>query len=269
MAERAKGRLGRRLRRGTARAAVGQREAVRLLRSNFVISLGDVPHPSVLITSAVAGEGKTATCGQLAWSLAYAGQRVVVLDLDLRHPTAHLVLGGHNEHGVTDVLLGRREPADCLQYVDVGRTGGSQGLYLLATGPGVSNPTELLGSHRTQALIDALSQQADIVLIDTAPVLPVADTLVVAPMVSGAILVIEAHRTASDTALQAKNVLIRNQTRLFGVILNKVQTSKGGQGSGYGYGYGGETREDADLETAVDALVEPPIGAVVRVPEPE
>jgi capsular exopolysaccharide synthesis family protein len=222
------------------------------------VCLGEVERPSVIITSALAGEGKTATCGQLAWSMAYAGQRVVVIDLDLRHPTVHLALGAHNDFGVTDVLLDKRPLADCVQYVEVARSGGTHGLYLLAAGPSVSNPTELLGSRRTSVLIEAMRRQADIVLIDSAPVLPVADTLVVGPAVSGAILVVEAHRTATDTAQQAKNALIRNQTRLFGMVLNKVQANKGGQGYGYGYGYGygPDTRpEDAALESAVKGLV--------------
>ncbi len=225
------------------------------MRSNLLVSLGDVQHPSVLITSAVAGEGKTATCGQLAWSLAYAGHRVVVIDLDLRHPAVHLALGGHNDFGATDVLLDKRPLAECVQYIEVDRSGGKHGLYLLATGSRVSNPTELLGSRRTGVLIEAMRQQADIVLIDTAPVLPVADTLVVGPAVSGAILVVEAHRTATDTVQQAKNALIRNQTRLFGIVLNKVQASKGGHAYGHGYAYGSETPADAALGDAVGGML--------------
>lgn len=230
---------------------------MRLLRSNFLVCLGEVERPSVVITSALAGEGKTATCGQLAWSLAYAGKRVIVLDLDLRHPTVHRALGGHNDFGVTDVILERRSLTESMQYLEVARTGG-RGLYLLGTGPSVSNPTELLGSRRTGALIEALREEADIVLIDSAPVLPVADTLVIGPAVSGAVLVVEAHRTPTDTAQQAKNALIRNQTRLFGIVLNKVQANKGGQGYGYGYGYGEDTSaDDAELEATVQAVAEP------------
>lgn len=246
------------------RGAASQREAVRLLRSNASVALSDLDHPSVIVTSALAGEGKTSTCGQLAWSMAYAGRRVVVLDLDLRHPTAHQVLGGHNEFGVTDVLLDRRSLTDCVQYIDVGRAGDTpRGLYLVATGPGVANPTELLGSRRTQTMIESLSGQADIVLIDSAPVLPVADTLVVGRMVSGALLVVEAHRTPTDVVRQAKNALIRNQTRLFGVVVNKLQASKGGYGAsyGYGYGYGADTptpEDDAQLKGAVETLIVEP-----------
>ena len=83
-------------------------EAYRVVRSNLLVSMADFKRPRVIVTSANAGEGKTVTCANLAVSFARAGQRVVLVDLDLRHPDAHRLSGAHNRFGVCDLLLGRR-----------------------------------------------------------------------------------------------------------------------------------------------------------------
>ena len=205
---------------------------MRLLRSNFLVCLGEVERPSVVITSALAGEGKTATCGQLAWSLAYAGKRVIVLDLDFRHPTVHRALGGHNDFGVTDVILERRSLTESMQYLEVARTGG-RGLYLLGTGPSVSNPTELLGSRRTGALIEALREEADIVLIDSPPVLPVTDALVISGLVDATLLVSVSGGTTRKEAARTAELLRQVDAPLIGSVLNGVRSD--GSYGGYGY----------------------------------
>ena len=216
--------------------AVSRDEAFRVLRTNLLVSLADIEPRTVIVTSAFAGEGKTSTCVNLARAFGMAGHRVVVLDLDLRHPDVHRLLGGHNEIGVVDVLLQRRALEDCLQFIALGEgeQGSRRGLYLLPTGGPVAEPTELLGAGRMARLLDALAAQADIVLIDSPPVLPVADTLVIGRMAAGAVLVVEARRTPIPDVQRTKDALIRNQTRLLGVIVNKVHAAD----VGYGYGYG-------------------------------
>lgn len=226
-------------------------EAYRILRSNLSVALSDLERPTVIVTSAHAGEGKTSTTVNLATSLALSGRRVVLVDLDLRHADVHRWLGCHNEFGVSDAILDRRSVQDCLQYVRVGAgpNQAERGLYLLATGPPVASPTELLGTQRTSQLLGALAQQADVVLIDTPPVLLVADTLVIGRMVAGAILVVEARRTPTGVANQAKDSLTRNQTRLLGVVLNKFRAKDAPDfGYGYGYGYGYATSDRAGVE---------------------
>jgi receptor protein-tyrosine kinase len=173
-------------------------------------------------------------------AFASAGIRTVLVDLDLRHPNAHVLVGGHNEFGAADVLLGRRSLSDVMQYVELpGYPGRTQpGLYLLATGGPVASPTELLGSGRTARLLEGLAAQADLVLVDSPPALPVADTLVVGRIASGAVLVTEARATAITAVQKAKDLLVQNQTRLLGVVLNKFQARDVSAGYGYGYGYG-------------------------------
>ena len=221
-------------------------EAFRIMRSNLSVALADIDRPTVIVTSANANEGKTLTCAHLAMSFAAAGQRVVLVDLDLRHPNSHRLVGAHNEYGASEVLLGRRTLDEAMQYLELPAPPGRSrpGLYFLATGTQVTNPAELLGSGRTARLLEGLSAQADVVLLDTPPVLPVADTLVIGRIASGAILVTEARVTAVPAVQKAKDLLIRNQTRLLGVILNKFQQRDARYGYGYGYGYGRSSEAD-------------------------
>lgn len=211
-------------------------EAFRVLRSNLLVAIDDLANPIVLITSAREGEGKTSTCVALARSLASAGPRVVLVDLDLRRPDAHRHLGADNVPGCAEVLLDQRPLEECLQYLAPAREGSrARGLYFLPAGSGATDPTELLSSPRTGRLLDELARQADIVLIDTPPVLPVADTLVIGRLAAGAVLVVEANETSVDLLNRTKSSLTRNQTRILGVVLNKL---RGGAREGYEFGYG-------------------------------
>jgi capsular exopolysaccharide synthesis family protein len=215
-------------------------EALRILRSNLGVALMDLERPTVIFTSPNPNEGKTAICSNLAMSFAAAGRRVVLVDLDLRHPNAHRLVGAHNDFGVSDVLLNERSLEDAIQYIPLPTPHGQSdwGLYFLGTGRPVANPTELLGSGRTHQLLDGLARQADLVLLDAPPVLPVADSLVIGRMAAGAVLVTESRRTAIDSVNKAKDLLTRNQTRLLGVVLNKFQRRDAVASFGYGYGYG-------------------------------
>jgi capsular exopolysaccharide synthesis family protein len=225
------------IRRQGPRAAANA-ESYRILRSNLTVALLDLDRASVVVTSARAGEGKTSTTVNLARALALAGHRVVLVDLDLRHPDAHHWLEAHNGAGATDVLLGQRSLRECLQFVPLAENDAASGggLYLLPAGTTVPNPTELLSSARTAALLDALAKQADVVLIDAPPVLPVADTLVIGRMVGGAVLVVETRKTPVGAVHQAKDALTRSQTRLLGVVVNKLQPNDARSDEGYGYG---------------------------------
>jgi len=230
-------------------------ESFRILRSNLSVALADIDRPTVIVTSASAEEGKTLTCVNLAFAFAAAGRRTVLVDLDLRHPNAHRLVNAHNEFGVSEVLLGKRKLEDTLQYVElpVQPSGPQTGLYFLGTGADVANPAELLGTGRTSRLLSGLAAQADLVLIDTPPVLPVADTLVISRIASGALLVTAARLSSTIAVSKAKDLLIRNQTRLFGVVLNKFQARDASFGYGYGYGYGSPARAEPE-----DVTAEPP-----------
>src|SRR4051812_24082292 len=131
-------------------------EVFRVLRSNLLVALAELERPTVIVTSAAPDEGKTATCANLAVSLAATGLRVVAVDVDFRHPNLHLWLGAHNELGLSDVLLDRAGLDQALQYVSLGSR--DRGMYVLPTGDRVNNPTELLGGTRMSRLLSSLAQ---------------------------------------------------------------------------------------------------------------
>jgi capsular exopolysaccharide synthesis family protein len=201
------------------------KEAFRVLRSNLLVTLPQLDDPIVVITSARSQEGKTTTCVSLAQSLAAAGSRVALVDLDLRSPTAHDLIGARRQGGVSDVLLDRRPLDDCLQYVEFGVTASARpaGMCFLSAGNPVDSPAELLSTPRVGKLLERLAAATNIVLVDAPPVLAVADTLVIGRLASGAVLVVEANRTPVPAIKQAKDALTRNQTRLLGVVLNKFK----------------------------------------------
>lgn len=197
-------------------------DAFQVLQAGLSAALADVIQPRVMVTSPSGGEGKTTTFVNLARGYAEAGRRVVALDLDMRHPDAHRLFGAHNEFGLSDLVLERRPPEDCLQFVALaGPDTTAGGLYFLGTGPVGENPAALLSMDRTAKMLDLIASQADLVLIDTPPVLTVADALVVGPLVSGALLVAEAHRTTHPELGRAKDLLLRNRTPVLGVVLNR------------------------------------------------
>jgi capsular exopolysaccharide synthesis family protein len=212
-------------------------EAFRIVRSNLEVATLELERNLVMITSPNAGEGKTSTSSNLAMAFAASGRRVILVDLDLRHPDVHRRFGAHNERGVTDVLLGEAELADCLQFVEVGESPGKNaaGLFLLPAGRQPSNPSELLGITRSARLLNHLVEQAELVLIDAPPVLPVADALVIGRLAAGVVLVAEARQTTYPQIQRAVDTLTRSQCRLLGVVLNKQRAHDDLYGYGEGY----------------------------------
>lgn len=215
------------------KAATARTEAMRVLRSNLLVAVGHLDHPVVVVTSANRAEGKTTTCEGLAASLASAGRRVVLVDLDLRHPELHERLGVADQTGVVDVLAGRQPLAGAIQRID------GRGLWFLPAGTGAANATDLLNTPSLAGLLERVAAQADIVLVDSAPVLPVADTLVVAREAAGALLVVEAGRTSGDDVRAAREALERAGARVLGVALNKLDAREVRLGHGDGDGGAG------------------------------
>lgn len=208
-------------------------EAFRVVRTNLEIALLELDPCSIIVTSAHQGEGKTSTCAQLARSFAEAGRRVVALDLDLRQPALHSSFEVTNSLGASDVLTERCRLEEAIRYIEVPSMSGTNTVFLnlLTAGSTPSNPTELLGTERTARLLTALTAQADVVLIDTPPVLPVADTLVLARLVGGALLVID-DDTPLESARAVKGALTRNNAHVLGAVLNRYEQDGAGQ---YGY----------------------------------
>ncbi len=214
-------------------------EAYRTLRTSIQFLGLDRSMKTVQITSAVAGEGKTTTLANLAIALSNAGKRVIVVCCDLRHPRIHEFFGLSNGVGFTSVLLGDLPLSEALQ-----KAGGESQLRLLASGPPPPNPSELLSSARTAEILNALQAQADIVLIDCPPMLPVTDAAVLSHKVDATLLVASADSTTRSEFAHAVETLKQVEAPLIGCVLNGVSNSEQ-----YGYRYGGYYRSESDAKS--------------------
>jgi capsular exopolysaccharide synthesis family protein len=206
------------------RTKAPESESYRTLRTNIQFSSVDKPVRSLLVTSSGPGEGKSTTTANLAVVLAQTGQRVIVVDTDLRRPVLHKVFGVPNNIGLTTSLLAGENVSveGYLQPTEI------ETLSVLTSGPIPPNPSELLGSHRMGHLVFALTQVADIVLFDSPPVLAVTDAAVMARHVDGVLLVVDAGRTREHALAQAAGELQKTGVNLLGVALNRMDTRRGG-----------------------------------------
>jgi capsular exopolysaccharide synthesis family protein len=208
--------------RGAARLAVVEdprgpvAEAYRTLRTNLLAVARRPPLKSLLITSADMGEGKSTTAANLAAALAQVERSVVLVSADLRFPRAHAFFGMPNERGLVQVLKGTLPLSDAL--VDT----GLPGLRVLPSGPviDVDEPVELLQSDRMREVIEGC--EADFVLVDGPPILPVADSLVLAGMVDGVLLVIDARNATGARVADPRHQIQQVGGRIIGGVLNRV-----------------------------------------------
>ena len=191
-------------------------EAFRLLRTNLqFLDLEQQPR-SLVITSAVPGEGKTVTSANLAVALAQAGRKVLLVDGDLRRPRVAGLLDLDGAVGLTSVLVGSAQLEDAIQVHQ------ESGLHFLASGPKPPNPTEILQSRVTHDLLKRLRDDFDMVIVDAPPLLPVADAAVIATATDGAIVVTRHGKTSRDQLRQAVGRLDNVGARVFGVVINMI-----------------------------------------------
>jgi capsular exopolysaccharide synthesis family protein len=206
-------------------------EAYRTLRTNLQFSSLDRPLHSLVVTSAVATEGKTTTAANLSVVMAQAGNRVVLVDGDLRRPSAHRLFGLSNGTGLTTALV---EDPDALNgYLQETEI---PDLRVLTAGPIPPNPQELLGSQRMEDLLHKLEGQSDIVVLDTPPTLVVADANVLAARTDGVLMVVNTGKTRRAAVQQAVDGLGQVGANLLGGVLNMVDM-RGGRSSYYYYSY--------------------------------
>jgi tyrosine-protein kinase len=199
-------------------------ESYRTLRTNFLAVKGRPPVKTVLVTSAGRGEGKTTVAATLAAALAQLGKEVVLISGDLRHPRVHALLGVDNDRGLAQVLAGETPLSEALCYAPI----PFPYLRVLPSGPvtGILDPVDLLQSNR---MLDILVQcsDADFVLIDSAPILEVADSLVLAEMVDGIVFVADAQKVTRAAVSQARDQLRQVRGRVLGGVLKGYDPRKG------------------------------------------
>jgi succinoglycan biosynthesis transport protein ExoP len=203
-------------------------EAFRTLRTNLRFVDVDRPARVVVLTSSVAGEGKSTTACNLAVTLACAGARVILVEGDLRRPQVAEYMGLEGAAGLTDVLIGRSHVEDVLQ------PWGTLPLTVLTSGPLPPNPAEMLGSTQMADLIASLRARAEMVIIDAPPLLPVTDAAVLARECDGALLIVRQGRTTREQVERSLETMRGVGARVLGTVLNMVPV---GGPHGYGYEY--------------------------------
>ena len=209
-------------------------EAFRQLRTH--LQYADVDHPisSMVITSAIAGEGKTTASCNLAITMAEAGLRTVLIEADLRRPKVSSLMGVERAVGLTSVLSGAAPLVDVLQ------PWGRHPLFILPSGPLPPNPSEILGSQQMSDVLAALAAEVDIVILDAPPLLPVTDAAILARATDGAVLVVQAGRTKRDQVNRSLEALKGVDSRLIGTVVNRAprrgpDAETYGADGGYGY----------------------------------
>ncbi len=217
----------------------GSAEAYRILRTNLQFAAVGGPLRRVLVTSPSPKEGKSYTSANLAVALAQGERQVILVDGDLHRPRQHRLLELPNNVGLTTALVEpETDPLSLLQETKV------PGLRVLTSGPLPPNPSEMLGSARMKELLDVLSREADIIVLDTPPVLAVADAAVLASETDGVLLVVDAGSTQREMARRALASLEKVHARLLGVVLNRVSERQAGYSYYYYYYYDQEGSAD-------------------------
>ncbi|MGH9403067.1 MAG: GumC family protein [Terriglobia bacterium] len=230
-------------------------EAFRSLRTSILLSASPVPK-LLLITSALPSEGKTTTALNLGATLASLNTNVVVVDCDMRRPAVHRSAGVENKPGFVQCLTGHVKLEDAVLPVP-----GVPNLSVIPCGPIPPNPAEILSSHVTGELLRKLREMFEFVLVDSPPILSVADSRILATLTDAAILVTRAHSTPYDVVRRARSLLYGANSRILGVALNDVDLHRDGYygysggNFGYGYGYGHATASSSGEQESADKML--------------
>jgi polysaccharide biosynthesis transport protein len=191
-------------------------EALRTIQTNFLLSDVDARPKTVLITSSLPNEGKSTIALSLAQTMAREGQRVLLIDSDLRRPTVHKLSGAPSEPGLVDWLL-EKCPLEAVVHIQE-----EAGLHIMPAGRLPSVPPNLLGSQRFRQALRQVSEHYDVVLLDSAPVLAIADTSVLAALADKTIFVMHWATTSRKVAVSAVAQLHRAGADIAGAILAMV-----------------------------------------------
>ncbi|WP_133511687.1 GumC family protein [Candidatus Thiosymbion oneisti] len=202
-------------------------EAFRSLRTSLIFATAEGAPRVLHFTSSSPSEGKTMVAVNTAVTFAQTGNKVLLIDADLRDPSLHQVFFLPNTEGLTNYLASDVEPARIAQATNISR------LFVVTAGPVSPNPVELLSSGKMLELVSLAQEKFDYVLIDGPPVLELADALVLASLARASLFVVEADKTRAGVLAASIKRLSGANARIVGCVLSKVRYA-----SGYGYGYG-------------------------------
>jgi polysaccharide biosynthesis transport protein len=233
-----------------------QTEAYRKLRINLDFANLSIKARTIMVTSATEQEGKSTTVANLAVALARAGRRVVLVDLDLRKPFLDRFFDLTGRPGITDVALGHVTLDQAMWSIPIpGADGGPQAgsLHVLPSGPMPPNPADLIESSVVSEVLLDLAERADVVLLDSAPLLPVSDGVILSNKVDGMLVVVRASTVRRPVLTELQRVLAACPAAKLGFVLTGSDEAEGYGYYGYG-GYGAPTASPVPARTPQDQV---------------
>jgi polysaccharide biosynthesis transport protein len=212
-------------------------ECCRSVRTNILFSAADRELKTIVVSSANPREGKTTSVLYLGTTMAQSGQRVLLIDTDMRRPRLHVSTGVTRQTGLSNLIVGDAN------YDEVIKTTEIPNLFVLPCGPLPPNPAELLMSQRFKAVLGELAKRFDKVILDSPPLQVVTDAVILSKQADGVILVVHAGKTLRDDLKRSARQLRGVQAKIFGVIVNAIEPD---QRSGYYYSYYGYTEKSPE-----------------------
>lgn len=204
---------------------------------------------SIMVTSAMLSEGKSTVCAYLAITAAvHKGMKTLIIDGDLRRPTMHKLFVLGRKHGMTEILLEGFSPRDAIKKTSVDK------LDIITCGDFHAEPTELFDVDAISTLVDDMKFYYDLILIDSAPALPVSDPMLLAPKLDGVLLVVKAGSTQKEIVLRALDIVDPLRQRVLGIVLNNMNNTLPYYHDYryYGYEYGTRKTQEKIVEQARD-----------------
>lgn len=213
-------------------------ESIRNLRANLQFSSIDEKLKTVLITSSIPGDGKSFVSANLAISFAQAGKKVLIIDCDLRKGVLHKSFGVNGRYGLSNLLIEDVENYDNYLFKT-----SIKNLSIIPRGTYPPNPSELLSSKKNADLLNLLKKKYDIIILDSAPITGLSDSLVLSTIVDEVVLVTSVNHTPKTVLLNAKKTLEGIGAKIAGAVANNVPAKKGGYGGYYYYDDSQDTKD--------------------------
>lgn len=192
-------------------------ESFRNIRASLLFSTINPPLAGLLITSTVAGEGKTFVAANVAIAFAQLGERVLLVDGDLRKPHLHSVFDLSMDHGLSSLLTSHDSPANAISGTEI------PGLYVMTSGPQPNNPAELLSSHRLQLFFEWATREYDRVIVDGPPAITCSDALLLSKVLKNTLVVIQSGKTQSDWAVRTCRKLKHSADQRVWAVINQAR----------------------------------------------